>query len=491
VVTTRVAQVLVVVTILLAACTRSSPVSHSSPTAPPTPGQIAWTDCGSGFQCATLQVPLDYSQPEGRKISLALIRKPVTDSSARIGSLLINPGGPGVSAVQFLRDDVGALGNLNLHFDLVAFDPRGVGASSPVTCVSASQLDAYMSLDGVLDDAQEKAAGIQADKDFAAGCEQMSGDLLPFMDTSNDARDMDLIRDALGEAKLTYLGFSYGTLIGEWYAHLFPTHVRALSLDGIVDPAMPAIQDSLSQVVGFQQNLDAFIADCKARTSCSYGRSGDPMTKLAALMTRLDTTPMNVGSRQLTRSLAMTGVLQMMYDQTLWPYLDQSLTATDNNDGRQLLFWADYYDHRKADGTFDNIWNGGFDSKYCLDFPVPQDLAAYDALGPSFEQASPLFGPWSQYSDYQCALWPIKPKRAQGPLTATGAPPILLVGGTNDPATPYANAQSVNRQIAGSVLLTRAGNGHTSYGSSACSQAAEDAYLIDLTLPAAGTVCTS
>jgi pimeloyl-ACP methyl ester carboxylesterase len=311
------------------------------------------------------------------------------------------------------------------------------------------------------------------------------------MDTSNDARDMDLIRAALGEAKLTYLGFSYGTFLGEWYAHLFPTHVRALSLDGVVDPAMPAEQASLSQLVGFQQNLDAFIADCRARASCAYRRSGDPLAKLVALMTTLDSTPMSVGSRQLTRSLAMTGLLQMMYDQSLWPYLDQALTATDRNDGRQLLFWADYYNHRNADGSYDNIWNGGFESSYCLDWPVPQDLSAYDALGPTFAKASQLFGPWSQYGDYQCALWPVKSKRALGPLTAAGVPPVLLVGGTNDPATPYAEAQSVNRQIAGSVLLTRQGNGHTSYSSSACSQAAEDAYLIDLTLPAAGTVCTS
>src|SRR5204863_52735 len=220
------------------------------------------------------------------------------------------------------------------------------------------QADASRALGSVLDDPQEKQAPLQADKDFANGCEKRSGDLLPFMDSGSTAHDMDQIRIAVGDDKLTYLGFSYGTYIGQWYAHFFPDRVRALSLDGVVDPTVSANDGLLAQVVGFEQNLQAFLKDCKARSSCGYGRSGDPATKLAALMNRLDTTP-------------------------------------------------------------------------------------------------------------------------------------LMVGGPNDPATPYSEAQSVNRQIQGSVLLTREGNGHTSYDSSVCAHAAEDAYLISLTVPAAGTVCRS
>ena len=267
--------------------------------------------------------------------------------------------------------------------------------------------------------------------------------------------------------------------------------MRALSLDGVVDPAVSANDSLLGQVVGFEENLKAFLADCRSRTSCGYGRTGDPGAKLNALMARLDATPINVGSRQLTRSLAMTGLLVTLYDQSLWRYLDQGLTAAENGDGRIMLLLADAYNHRNADGTYSNLFNGAFHSTYCLDFPVPSDIAVYDRLGPAFVKASPLFGPWSQYSNLQCAYWPVKPKNQQGPLTVSGAPPILLVGGTNDPATPYAEAQSVNRQIQGSVLLTRQGNGHTSYDSSACAHAAEDAYLINLTLPAAGATCSS
>jgi hypothetical protein len=187
----------------------------------------------------------------------------------------------------------------------------------------------------------------------------------------------------------------------------------------------------------------------------------------------------------------MTGLLVTLYDQSLWRYLDQGLSAAEGGDGRiLLLLLADAYNHRNSDGTYSNLFNGAFHSAYCLDFPVPTDIAAYDKLGPAFAKASPLFGPWSQYSNLQCAFWPAKPKNQQGPLTVNGAPPILLIGGTNDPATPYREAQSVNAQIEGSVLLTRQGNGHTSYDSSACAHAAEDAYLISLTLPAAGTVCS-
>jgi len=474
---------------LFVACTRNGPTSNPTPST--SVGKITWTDCGSGFQCGTLSVPLDYEHPTARSISLALIRKPATDTATRIGSVLLNPGGPGESGIEFLRGDVSSLSNLNHRFDLVSWDPRGVAESTPITCVDGPQEDRYLATDSVLDDAQEKQAFIQANQEFAAACKSRSGDLLPFMDSASTARDMDQIRAAVGDKKLTYLGFSYGTYIGEWYAHLFPTHVRALSLDGVVDPAVSANDSLYGQVVGFEQNLEAFIADCKARTSCTYGRSGDPGAKITAAMNQLDQTPIKVGTRELTRSLAMTGMLITLYDQSAWQYLDQALTALEKGDGRILLALADIYNHRNPDRTYKNLFNGAFHSTYCLDFAVPTDIAAYDQLAASYTKASPLFGPWSVYSNLQCAYWPVKPKNPQGPLSVEGAPPILLVGGTNDPATPFSEAQSVNKQISGSILLTRQGNGHTSYDASTCAHQAEDAYLIALTVPAPGTVCSS
>jgi pimeloyl-ACP methyl ester carboxylesterase len=489
-VTGRGAAVLALVTLLLTACTRNAPTATHTPGASPTPSKIAWTDCGGGFQCGNLQVPLDYSNTGGRKITLALLRKPATQKSNRMGSLLVNPGGPGESGVDFLRSDAGSFSNLNKRFDIVTWDPRGVAGSSPVTCVSGAQLDRYLALDSVLDDAQEKQAQIQADKDFAAACQEHSGEILPFLDTASTANDLDQIRQAVGDEKLTYLGFSYGTFIGQWYAHLFPSHVRALSLDGVVDPTVSANDSLLGQVAGFEKNLQAFLAFCRSSSTCMYAKSGDPGTKLSAAMARLDATPLRVGNRQLTRSLAMTGVLVTLYNQQFWTFLDLSLTALDRSDGSKLLGLADAYNQRHSDGSYDNLFNGAYQATYCLDFAVPTDIAAYDRLGPAFAKASPLFGPWSQYSNLQCAYWPVRAKHNNEPLTVDGAPPILLVGGTNDPATPYFEAQSVNRQIPSSVLLTRQGNGHTSYDSDPCSHAAEDAYLISLTLPAAGTVCS-
>jgi pimeloyl-ACP methyl ester carboxylesterase len=489
--TGRAIRLALIALLLLTACTRNSP-THA--TATPAPSTVKWSSCGGGFQCGTVTVPLDYAHPDAGTIDIALNRKPATDPANRIGFVLTNPGGPGASGIQFLQGEASSMQNLNRRFDLVGFDPRGIGQSAPVRCATGPEEDAYNALDSVLDDPQEKAALIQADKNFAAGCMQRSARVLPFVDTPSAAKDIDLIRQALGDAKLTYLGFSYGTFLGQTYAHLFPTHVRALALDGVVDPALSANDLLLAQLIGFQRNLDAFLADCNSRKSssrsCMYGVSGDPATKLQALMTRVDTSPIPVGDRALTRSLAVTGVLLGLYNQSFWPTLDVALTATDRGDGSILLRLADIYLARNSDGTYDNETDANF-AVNCLDRPVPTDVATYDQLGSVFAQASPLFGPSFQYSNLGCAYWPVKPTGHAGPLTADGAPPILLIGGTDDPATPYAWAQSVSRQLAGSVLLTRNGNGHTSYDASACAHAAIDDYLINLTLPAPGTICSN
>jgi pimeloyl-ACP methyl ester carboxylesterase len=481
------------VTVLITACSGSSlamgrgripPVTHAS-------RQPAWNLCGDRFECRKLAVPLDYSNPKGRQISLAIIRAPATDPKRRIGSVLMSPGGPGESGVQFLRHNADLLGHLNQRLDLVSWDPRGVGESTPFTCLDGLHLDAYLAIDAVLDDPQEKADFIQANRDFAAGCKRRSGYLLAFMDSETMARDLDSVREAVGDRKLTYLGFSYGTFVGAWYAHLFPTRVRALAFDGVVDPDATGGADPIGQVEGFQSNLDAFFADCKSRSSCAYGRSGDPQQKLAAAVARLDVAPLPVGSRQLTRSLALYGVSGALYDESSWPDLDDALTALDGGDGSKLLDLADFENERNPDGTYSNLVNGAALATNCLDSEVPADIAEYDRLGPELARASPLFGPWSQYEALQCAYWPVGPKNQAVRLTISGTPPILLVGGTNDPATPYADAVAASKEIPNSVLLTREGNGHTSYFSSTCAQYTEDRYLVDLAVPSENTVCKS
>jgi len=478
----------VLVVLVTSACKLPLPSAAQTPS--PTT-QVAWSDCGNGFQCATLQVPLDYSRPEGRQISLALIRKPVTDSSRRIGSLLLNPGGPGGSGVRFLRDFAAFLKNLNSRFDLVSWDPRGVGASTAVTCLDGPQLDAFLALDSVLDDQQEADAFFKANQDFAIGCRHRSGDLLPFMDSESTARDMDRIRVALGDSKLTYLGFSYGTFIGQWYAHLFPARVRALALDGVVDSRVTGRSAAVTQLTGFETNLEAYLADCTTRTTCTLARAGDARAKLVALMNGLDATPLPVGNRQLTRSLAMMAVLATMYDQLRWKTLDDGLTALDAGDGKKMLAIADDWNERSPDGTYSNFVNGAFAATACLESPpAPTEILSPDPAGGEILKVSPFFGPWEEWSGVYCDFWPELP-RAYQPLTISGVPPILVIGASNDPATPYVWSKNVSEQIPGSVLLTRVGNGHTSYGFSDCISAAEDAYLMNLALPPPGTTCTS
>ncbi len=318
----------------------------------------------------------------------------------------------------------------------------------------------------------------------------MSGDILPFVDTQSAARDMEQMRIALGDAKLTYLGFSYGTFLGETYANLFPTHVRALSLDGVIDPTLSPNDMLLAQVQSFQKNLDAFLADCKTRSSCMFARSGDPMAKISTLLQQLDNRPLHVGQRVLTRSLAIIGIITPLYDPSAWSYLDQGLTTAEQGNGQLLLSFSDLYLARHSDGSYDNENDANY-AINCLDKAVPTDVSAYDALGPAYAKASPILGPAQQYSNMTCAFWAVPAKGQTGLLTAAGAPTILLVGGTDDPATPYVWAQAVSRQMSNSVLLTRVGNGHVSYDKSDCARQAEDSYLIDLTVPAAGTVCTS
>ena len=493
----RIAALAVVLAIFTTACkpnsTTSSKHSPTPSSSSATTGSVKWTDCGGGFQCGTVQVPLDYSHPDAGTIGIAINRAPATDHANRIGSVLINPGGPGASGLDWVRGSAAAIPNLNTYFDLVGFDPRGVGQSSPVRCLDGPHEDAYFALDSVLDDPQEKQALIQITKDYVAGCAQRSANILPFVDTASAAKDMDLIRAALGDAKLTYLGFSYGTFLGQMYAHLFPTHVRAIVLDAALDPALSVTDLLMTQTVGLEHNLQAFLADCVARKHasppCAYAQTGDPAQKLNALVQRLDANPLPVGSRMLTRALVITGVAWELYSQPNWPDLDQGLTQADRGNGALLLGFADDINGRQADGTYNNEADANA-AINCLDRPAPTDISVFDGLGPALVQAAPFFGPPNQYSYLDCSYWPVKATRQPGPLTADGAPPILIVGGTNDPATPYAWSVSVSQQLSGSVLLTRQGNGHASYGVSFCAQSAEDNYLISLTLPAPGSVCT-
>lgn len=479
--------------VLACACTPEGPVV--STTSSPSPifksGSLTWYGCGGSFECTSVAVPLDYSDPARGAIDIAVSRIRATSTSQRIGSLLINPGGPGTSGIDFLRNiGLRELATLRRRFDLVSFDPRGVGRSSPVSCLTNAQRDAGSLIDPVLDDPQEKQAYLQGMQAFVRGCKQNSGWLLPYVDTMNAARDMDAIREALGEKKLTYIGFSYGTFLGEVYAHLYPTHVRALALDAVVDSTIPGPDWLVSRAAGLEAILQAFFVYCLARTSCLFGSTGDPKGRLTALLQRLDSAPLPVRGRKMSRGMALTAISSYLVFPFAWDGLSAALNAADGGDGSALMLIYDTIVGRKANGSYSGAPDATVAINCLDDRPKYGGSVSYDNLGEQLASASPTFGLALQYSLDACSIWPVRKNHLED-LAVVGAPPILLVGATGDPLTPVAYAQSVSKRMVGSVVLIRDGVGHVSYDKSLCVQVAVDAYLTDLTMPAPSTICAT
>jgi pimeloyl-ACP methyl ester carboxylesterase len=474
----------------------ASPRPSDGSSVPSAGAGLAWSECAVAFECATLAVPLDYANPGGRQITLALARLPAADPAHRIGSLLINPGGPGGSGVDFLESSADSIFSkvLRDRFDIVGFDPRGVGASTPVTCLDGPALDRLNALDPTPDTPAERQALIDGAREFDQACVRSSGDLLPYMSTTDAARDMDRIRAALGETKLTYFGFSYGTFLGTVYAGLFPGNVRALVLDGAIDPAQSFDQRNEAQAAGFAHALNAFLGDCAAQPSCAYYSNGRPAAAFDALMKRIDARPLPATAvadpRPVGAGEAFIGVLYALYSKQAWPALAQGLALAERGDGSILLLLADAYNERQPDGSYKNTAAAN-NAVNCLDYRVPTDVAAYDAEVPVLEKAAPRFGAAIAYSGLTCAFWPVHPAADPGVITAAGAPPILVVGSTGDPATPYQWAVNLAHELASGVLLTRTGEGHTAYDASQCIRDAVDQYLVALSVPATGTICPS
>jgi pimeloyl-ACP methyl ester carboxylesterase len=435
-------------------------------------------------------VPLDYQRPTGPTIAIALARHPAT--GARVGSLLLNPGGPGASGIDGLSDEEAILSaSLVDHFDLIGFDPRGVARSSPVRCATGPQLDQYFDVDPAPVTDAGFAALVDADRAFVAGCQADSAALLPYVGTVDAARDMDQIRQAIGDAKLNYFGFSYGTFLGATYADLFPTRIRAMVLDGAVDPAQDPISFNLAQAAAFNAELDAFFASCAAQPSCAWKPGGDLRTDFDALMAGLRQHRLpGIGSRTLGPGEAFLGVALPLYDRSTWPDLAAALQAATRGDGSLLLRFSDLYTTRSSNGTYSNEQeaNTAID---CLDEPWPRDPQAVRAYAAKATAVAPEFGVADLYSGLTCSLWPVPSNRQPHRVTAPGSPPIVVVGSTGDPATPYAGAQALAGELSKGVLLTRVGDGHTGYRSSACIRADVDRYLVDLAVPANPTTCSS
>lgn len=452
--------------------------------------RLTWQTCNSTFQCSTLTVPLDYSHPSGRTLHIAVIRKP--SSGSHEGSLLINPGGPGASGVTFEVQAATAFSQLTDHYDLVSFDPRGVGQSDPIRCLTSTQLDAYINTDPVPSDAAEHAQVVAAAKLFANACFKANGNYLEHVGTIDQARDMDVLRAALGDAKLTYYGASYGTYLGAKYAQLFPTHIRAMVLDGALNPDEPSTQENLVQAKGFETDLHDFIAACVQSTSCPLGSTdATAQAGLEALKASITTQPENVGGRELGAGEFFEGLAAGLYSPSDWPQLWTALGNAKQGDGTDLLDeFADSLTERNNDGSYTNLIESNM-AINCIDRPSPRSVAVYDRDANAFAAVSPDFGAAIEYGSLPCAFWRVPPVEQVHPVTAPGAPPILVIGTTRDPATPYVWAQALAKQLSSGVLLTFVGDGHTAYlRHDPCVDSVVKTYIDDLVPPKAGTRCS-
>lgn len=455
---------------------------------------LRWHGCGDTHaardQCATLAVPLDRAAPARGNIDLALIRAPATGDH-RIGSLLINPGGPGASTIAEFDALAGQLSDgLRSRFDVVGFDPRGVGESAAVKCTNTAGLDAYTALDLSPDTAAETAALKTGAEALADACAAHSAALLPYVGTVDAAKDMDAIRRAVGDAKLTYLGYSYGTFLGAEYAQLYPTHVRALVLDGALDPTVPPVQASDVQSKAFQDQLDAFLANCASSSDCRWKISGDPHQALRALVANVDAHPVPAaGGRELHAGELFYGIGVALYDRGSWPVLSAALADVAAGDGTAMLRLSDAYTDRTSAG-YDNSIEANL-AINCRDYPWPRNPDTFVADAKAAAAVAPDFGTANLDLQLACAYWPAAAsgKALPGPFTATGSPPILVVATTGDPATPYQEGVSLAHQLSRGVLLTNVGEQHTAYAYSACVRGYADRYLTDLTAPPAGTRC--
>ena len=440
-----------------------------------------WNDCYGGFQCATYKVPIDYDNLDLGEFSIAVMKR---ETQRPIGNLVVNPGGPGGSGVDYAYSYAGVFTQKIIdNYNIVGFDPRGVGRSAPIDCLNDSQTDQAYASSSYPENSSELAKLRQESKAFAESC-SADNKYLAFYSTANAARDMDILRALLGDQKLNFLGKSYGTYLGTLYAKLFPQNVGRFVLDGAVDPTLNSAEQTLQQAAGFDSAFNAFVEDCMKESSCVF--SGDAVTQMQSKLSELRKVPLEVGSRKLTESLAMYGIAMGLYDKQYgWPALRKALSDLFNNDGKALLQMADEYTGRDANGNYTNNEAVALTVISCDDFPPSgTDLETIQAQ-------APLFGKYVAYSETDCEFLP-KPKYelVKEPIDLSAT--ILIIGTTNDPATPYQWAVKLSEVLRNSKLISVSGDGHTGYNrGTACVDQAVEKYLISGLFPAQNLACSA
>ena len=457
---------------------------------------LSWSPCGPD-QCARLTVPIDYSNPDGATVKLAVLKVPAKTPSQRIGSLVVNPGGPGASAADGYAKfaDFIVTKPVRAAYDIVGFDPRGIGLSSPIRCLSDRELDSYLGSDPTPDDRTEEQQVADSAKTFADKCKANVGPLLGHVSTIEAAKDMDVLRAALGETKLDFLGKSYGTFLGATYADLFPTKVGRLVLDGVVDPNLTWTQANEGQAIGFETETRAYVKDCVNKGGCPLGDSVDSgMQRLRDFLKALDAKPLPVVDdpyvKRLTEGWGSLGIAEPMYNQARWNELTDALRAAFVGKGDPLMKLANDYAHRSARGTYnDNLMQAIYPVN-CLDRSDSKDLAHYESDARLLSANAPTFGPLLAWGSIPCGFWSVPANNAPKKIAAAGSGPIVVVGTTRDPATPYKWAQGLASELENGHLITFNGDGHTAYKrSNPCVDDAVDAYLLKGRVPPAGLKC--
>ncbi|WP_286252566.1 alpha/beta hydrolase [Streptomyces graminofaciens] len=491
---------LAAVVLLGAGCSGSDTSDGKSGSGPPSSlgsQKLDWGRCkatsdgpapGGDWQCATMKVPLDHSKPDGETVDLALIRSRATgDADERIGSLLFNFGGPGGSGVSIMPPYASLTDQLHERYDLVSWDPRGVAGSEGVRCRDDEEIQAAEAVDSTPDDAAEETAFFEDASDFGADCAKGAGKLLAHVSTTDTARDMDLMRQVLGDDKLHYFGISYGTELGGVYAHLFPKNVGRLALDAVVDPTADTIGHAKNQSLGFQRALESYLKSTDQDPE-------EGTRKIANLLERIDAEPLATSSeRRLTQTLAITGIVDPLYTEHSWPALTSALDAAEDGDGTELLAFADEYNERDPEGRYGT----GTHSQRaisCLDQKQRPTAEETKKLLPEFRKISPVFGEFMGWDTAGwCHDWPVPGQVDNPEVSAPGAPPVLVVGNTGDPATPYEGARKMADELGEGVgvVLTWQGEGHGAYGSgSDCVDSTVNGYLLEGTVPKDGKVCS-
>nr|WP_173922546.1 alpha/beta hydrolase [Agromyces sp. Marseille-P2726] len=455
---------------------------------------LEWERCGDALGCATATAPLDWDDPDRGSIELALVRH--VASGERIGSLLVNPGGPGGSGYDFVADslDYAVGAPLKQRFDIVGFDPRGVGRSTAVTCYDDAEMDDY--LFGIVPaerGSDEWVASVSAAAvDFGEACSANTGDLLGEVDTVSAARDLDLLRAILGDEQLNYLGFSYGTFLGATYADLFPEKVGRLVLDGALDPSASDAEVTEAQAVGFEQALRAYLEECLSGEGCPFDGSVDAaMDEVARILASVDASPLRgTDGRMVGADTLLTAIITPLYSVESWEYLSQMFESVMFGQADVALALADIYYGREADGTYSDNSTEAFRAINCLDYTYQSDVAVMREKAASIAEAAPIIGPYFGFGDIGCSDWPYQGDRERAPIHAAGADPILVVGTTGDPATPYEWAVELAGQLESGVLVTYDGEGHTAYNkSNTCVSDTVERYLIDGIVPSADPRC--